>query len=85
MGVRVATSYVKMSRCVEGRWNLVCPGCDRVWHDLDVRPVKVRHGERHEDSILAAIDSPGVADQFREHIRGHYDGRLPWVQCTEVP
>jgi hypothetical protein len=78
------TSYVTMRRCVEGRWNLVCHDCDRVWHDLDVGPVLVRKEEQQEDSILAAIVNPGVADQFREHVRGHHDGRLPWRRCTEA-
>jgi hypothetical protein len=70
-------SYVRMTRCVEGKWNLLCSGCDRVWHDLEVRPVRVRHGEA-EESVLESIVTAGVADQFREHVRGHHDGRLPW-------
>jgi hypothetical protein len=74
---RVLTSYVRMTRCVKGRWNLVCSDCDRVWHDLQVRPVKVRHGEA-EESVLESIATVGVADEFREHVRSHYEGRLPW-------
>jgi hypothetical protein len=73
-------SYVRMTRCVKGRWNLVCSDCDRVWHDLRVTPVKVRHGEA-EESVLESIATVGVADQFREHVRGHYEGRLPWGEA----
>jgi hypothetical protein len=43
-----------------------------------VSPVRVVKGEEHEDSILAAISDPGVAEEFREHVRGHHGGRLPW-------
>lgn len=77
------TSYVTMHRCAAGRWNLVCHDCDRVWHGLDVGPVRVSKDVQQEDSILAAIVNPGVADEFRWHVRRHHDGRLPWVRCTE--